>query len=119
MAQVRPRAGIGELGLRCEVGGPIVVRRCLWGAAIVGTSRPEPLPPDTEARVGDFADLAATAISNAQTCAELNAGDPAESMEQILTGSSAGGLPMSPAREFTLGNSVRPQRLSDACLGVQ
>jgi signal transduction histidine kinase len=31
------------------------------------------LPPDTEERVGDFADLAATAIANAQTHAELTA----------------------------------------------
>ena len=66
-------ARVGAPRRRCEVGAPIVVRGALWGAAIVGTSRPEPLPPDTEARVGDFADLVATAIANAQTCAELNA----------------------------------------------
>jgi signal transduction histidine kinase len=29
------------------------------------------LPPDTEARIGDFADLVATAIANAATRAEL------------------------------------------------
>jgi signal transduction histidine kinase len=45
----------------------------VWGAAIVGSSRPEPLPPSTEARVGDFADLVATAIANAATRAELTA----------------------------------------------
>ena len=45
----------------------------VWGAAIVGSSRPEPLPPDTEARVGDFADLVATALANAQTREELTA----------------------------------------------
>jgi signal transduction histidine kinase len=50
-----------------------VVRGRLWGAAIVGTSQAEPLPPDAEARVGDFADLVAAAIANAQTRAELNA----------------------------------------------
>ena len=32
-----------------------------------------PLPPDTEARVGDFTDLVATAIANAQAHAELTA----------------------------------------------
>jgi signal transduction histidine kinase len=63
----------GERCHRCQVGAPIVVRGCLWGAAIVGTSQPEPLPPDTEVRVGDFADLVAAAIANAQTRAELNA----------------------------------------------
>ena len=62
-----------DLGLRAAVGAPIVVDGRLWGAAIVGSSRPEPLPPDTEARVGDFTDLVATAIANAQAHAELTA----------------------------------------------
>jgi len=43
----------------------------VWGAAIVGSRCAEPLPPDTEARLGDFADLVATAIANAVTRAEL------------------------------------------------
>jgi signal transduction histidine kinase len=51
----------------------VVVGRRVWGAAIVGSSRPEPLPPSTETRVGDFADLVATAIANAATRAELTA----------------------------------------------
>jgi len=62
----------GDLWHRDEV-APIVVDGCLWGAAIVGTSQPEPLPPDAEARVGDLADLVAGAIANTQTRAELNA----------------------------------------------
>jgi PAS domain S-box-containing protein len=62
-----------ELGLRGAVGAPIVVGGRLWGAAVVGSSRPEPLPPDTEARVRDFADLVATAIANAQAHSELTA----------------------------------------------
>jgi GAF domain-containing protein len=66
-------ANIRALGVRSAVGAPIVVDGQVWGVAIVGSSRPEPLPPDTEARVGDFADLVATAIANAQTRAELTA----------------------------------------------
>jgi signal transduction histidine kinase len=66
-------AYIRELGVRSAVGAPIIVDSRLWGAAIVGSTRPEPLPPDTESRVGDFADLVATAIANAQTRAELTA----------------------------------------------
>jgi signal transduction histidine kinase len=66
-------ARIRELGLRSGVGAPILVDGRLWGAAVVGSSRSEPLPPDTEARVGDFADLVATAIANAATRAELTA----------------------------------------------
>jgi signal transduction histidine kinase len=64
---------ISQLGLGSGVGAPIVVDGRLWGAAVVGSLRPEPLPADTEARVGDFADLVATAIANAQTRAELTA----------------------------------------------
>jgi signal transduction histidine kinase len=66
-------AQIRELGLRGGVGAPIIVDGRLWGVAIVGSSCPEPLPSDTEGRVGDFADLVATAIANAQTHAELTA----------------------------------------------
>jgi signal transduction histidine kinase len=66
-------ARMRDLGLRTAVGAPIVVDGRLWGAAIVGWSRPEPLPSDTEARVGDFADLVATAIANAESHAQLTA----------------------------------------------
>jgi signal transduction histidine kinase len=66
-------AAIRALGVRSAVGVPVLVDGRLWGAAIVGSSRPEPLPPGTEERVGDFADLIATAIANAQTRSELTA----------------------------------------------
>ena len=64
---------VRQIGIRSSVGAPIVVDTRLWGVAIVGSSQPEPLPPDTEVRVRDFADLVATAIANAQTHAELTA----------------------------------------------
>lgn len=60
-----------EMGVRCRVGAPIVVDERLWGLAVVGSSRPEPLPPDTEERIGEFAELVATAIAAATTRAEL------------------------------------------------
>jgi signal transduction histidine kinase len=66
-------ARIRELGIRSAVGAPIVVDGHLWGAAIVASLRPQPLPPDIEARVSDFADLVATAIANAETRTELTA----------------------------------------------
>jgi signal transduction histidine kinase len=53
------------------VGAPIVIDGHLWGAAIIGTTKREPLPPDAEARLCDFTDLVATAIGNAQTRADL------------------------------------------------
>src|ERR1700738_3217280 len=50
------------LGLRSRVGAPIVVDDRVWGMAVVGNSQPDPLPPGTEERVAEFADLVATAI---------------------------------------------------------
>jgi signal transduction histidine kinase len=64
-------ARIREWGLRSGVGAPIVVDGRLWGAAVVGSSRPEPPSPDTEARLADFAELVATAIANAEARAQL------------------------------------------------
>jgi signal transduction histidine kinase len=66
-------AMIRAVGLDSGVGAPIVVDGRVWGAAIVGSSRRDPLPADTESRLGDFADLVATAIANAETRAQLTA----------------------------------------------
>ena len=66
-------ARVRALGLLSAVGAPILVDDGTWGALVIASSRPEPLPPQTEARIGDFADLVATAISNAETRAELTA----------------------------------------------
>jgi len=66
-------ARLREMGLRCTVAVPIVVEGHVWGMAAVGSSAPEPLPQDTEVRIGDFADLVATSIANAATRAELQA----------------------------------------------
>jgi signal transduction histidine kinase len=64
---------IRRLGLRSAVGAPIIIDGRIWGALVIGSSLAEPLPPETEARIGDFADLVATAIANAETRAELTA----------------------------------------------
>ena len=69
----RTAARMRGLGLRSAVGAPIIVGRDIWGALVIGSSQPEPMPAETEARIGDFADLVATAISNAETRAELTA----------------------------------------------
>jgi signal transduction histidine kinase len=64
-------ARLRKLGVRCRVGAPIVVDEHVWGTAVVGSSRPEPLAADTETQIADFADLVATAIANAATRADL------------------------------------------------
>ena len=62
---------VRELGLPWRVGAPIVVNGRMWGLAVVGSPRSQPPPPDTEARIGEFADLVATAIAAATTRAAL------------------------------------------------
>ncbi|GGM90184.1 hypothetical protein GCM10007977_110290 [Dactylosporangium sucinum] len=59
------------LGIEAAVAVPIVVENRLWGTLTVTSAQPEPLPPDAETRITDFTDLAATAIANADSRAQL------------------------------------------------
>ena len=63
--------GAQHYGVHSAVGCPVVVGDQIWGAIVVATSGDEPCPPDTEQRLAQFADLAATAIANAQARAEV------------------------------------------------
>jgi signal transduction histidine kinase len=73
----RPEGMIAQnarrLGIRSTVGIPIIVEGHLWGAMVVSSAAPESLPASTEARLGDFTELVATAIANAESRAELDA----------------------------------------------
>jgi signal transduction histidine kinase len=60
-----------RLGVVSTVASPILVEGRLWGTATV--SAKEPLPPDAEERLEKFAEIVATAISNAESKAELAA----------------------------------------------
>jgi PAS domain S-box-containing protein len=62
---------IRERGIRSEVGAPVLVEGHVWGALIAGTDADEPLPTGAERRVASFAELIATAVSNATTRSEL------------------------------------------------
>jgi PAS domain S-box-containing protein len=57
-------------GIRSVVGAPVLAGGRLWGAITTGMTQEEPLPPDTESRLGEFTALMATAISNAEARAE-------------------------------------------------
>jgi PAS domain S-box-containing protein len=71
----RARGDLAEvlrrLGIRSEVGAPVVVEGGVWGALIAGTDQDEPLPVGAEHRLARFAQLIATAISNATARADL------------------------------------------------
>jgi PAS domain S-box-containing protein len=59
------------LGFRSAVTAPVNVAGRLWGALVVATTRPEPLPPDTEGRLDAFAELVALALASADARGEL------------------------------------------------
>ena len=52
------------MSYRSSVSAPIVVAGILWGA--VGIASAEPLPVDTEARLGAFCELVSLAVASAQ-----------------------------------------------------
>jgi signal transduction histidine kinase len=66
-------AAILEMGWRSAMGAPIRVEGRLWGVLVVYSNADEPLPPDTERRLGEFTEIVATAIANADSRAELDA----------------------------------------------
>jgi PAS domain S-box-containing protein len=68
-----------EVGIRCAVASPIVVEGATWGMIAVASRRPEPLPPDTEARLAEFSRVAGMAVANAKSRSDL-----AESRARIV-----------------------------------
>jgi signal transduction histidine kinase len=60
-----------EQGAGAGVAGPIVVDGRLWGAMAVGARSAEALPPGSEERVAQFAELVSTAISNVESRAKV------------------------------------------------
>ena len=60
-------AGVRDSAIRSIVGVPIMVDGSIWGVMTVGTLESELLPGDTEERLSDFTELAAIAISNAES----------------------------------------------------
>jgi signal transduction histidine kinase/uncharacterized protein YoaH (UPF0181 family) len=65
--------GARKLGIRASVGVPVSVDGRLWGVMFVASTRREPLPADTEARLAGFTELIGTAIANAEAQAALTA----------------------------------------------
>src|SRR2546421_385511 len=57
-------------GWRSGVGAPVIVEGRLWGVVAVASSD-RALPLDTEGRLSEFTQLAATAIANAESREQL------------------------------------------------
>jgi signal transduction histidine kinase len=72
-------ATVRERGIRAAVASPIVVEGATWGMIAVLSRKPEPLPPDTEARLAEFSRQAGVAVANAKSRSDL-----AESRARIV-----------------------------------
>ncbi|HEX6527288.1 MAG TPA: GAF domain-containing protein [Streptosporangiaceae bacterium] len=64
---------IRRFGIRAAVAVPIQAGGRVWGVSVAASQSPEPFPPATETLMAAFAELVATAISNAESRAELAA----------------------------------------------
>jgi signal transduction histidine kinase len=64
---------VRKSGIRSAVGTPIVVGGRLWGSIGVATISAQPIAADAEARMAEFTELVAIAISNLQARADLTA----------------------------------------------
>ena len=62
-----------EAGTDCAVGVPIVVGGTTWGALVAVSPEPGPLAAGSTTRLGDFSQLAASAIASVQAREELRA----------------------------------------------
>ena len=62
---------VRRVGIRSTVGIPIPVAGRPWGAMVVSSDEPEPLPRDIEDRLADFTELVATAIGNSEAREEV------------------------------------------------
>jgi PAS domain S-box-containing protein len=60
-----------QIGYRSTVAAPIVVAGTLWGAVSIGSE--DPLPPESESRLGAFCELVSLAVASAQARADLRA----------------------------------------------
>jgi PAS domain S-box-containing protein len=60
-----------DAGIGSSVASPIEVDGRLWGAVVAATRNAEPMPHGTEARIGQFTELIASAISNVQVRSEV------------------------------------------------
>ena len=64
---------LGRFGYGSASAAPIRVGGRVWGALVAAASHDEPMPPGSERRLADFADLVAQALANADAYRKLAA----------------------------------------------
>ncbi len=76
------------------VGAPITVDGCLWGALAVNSKSEKLLPPETEQRLAEFAELFATAIANSEAHEQLaQLADEQAALRRVATLVAEGATP--------------------------
>jgi signal transduction histidine kinase len=53
-------------GFQSAIGAPLTVEGRVWGAIVAYSTDPEPIPERSEVRLGQFTELVATAVANAE-----------------------------------------------------
>jgi signal transduction histidine kinase len=77
---------MSALGYRGSVGAPVVVNGRVWGVMVVGWTETGAAPEGIEERLGEFTELIATAIANAQARGELRAiADEQAALRRVAT----------------------------------
>ena len=66
-------ARLREYGIRSVIGAPITVAGQLWGGIMATSGRPHSFPPETEQRIGNFAELVTAALANVDAREQLAA----------------------------------------------
>ena len=87
-------AAIRAMGWRSAMGAPISVEGEHWGVLVVYSRRTEPMPADTERRLGEFTEIVATAIANAEGRAEIQRlAEEQAALRRVATLVAEGGSP--------------------------
>jgi PAS domain S-box-containing protein len=81
-------------GVRSAVATPILVEGQLWGAMLAASARDPSLPSDTESRIGQFTELMATALANAEARTEVaRLADEQAALRRVATLVAQGAAP--------------------------
>ena len=95
-----------EYGLAAAVGAPIAVEGRVWGM-LTATSQEAPLPPGTERRLQQFAEIIAAAIAGAQARGELRSLADEQAALRRVAELVAGGSSQNEVLDLVVGETAR------------
>ena len=97
-----------EFGLQASIGAPIVLEDRVWGVVTASrTTTYDPFPPGAERRLGDFAELVAQAIANAEARRQVAALAAEQAALRRVATLVAGGRPQHEVLEAVTVEAAR------------